>query len=304
MRLGRVTDRIGAMNVEQVPQQRPLVEAGAADQEVIGRPLPPIILAPGLAQPVAVGLKAPGGQYASSGLNALPLDVGRDKAPTDKFDSVYRRVITHLHTQALGAAEIGIHQGLAAAHEKSVGPRQTQCARQGRLEMHAVATHPGPASGRVADHQPGQGFGGTPACDLEQVLPELLLRVGLLQHILWRIVHAPQVAGVRRITATPIPRRRLQQQHAGARLARHQRGAQGSVTTADHQNIDLHIRAHAHLPRHNPTQSGLMLARLTISLQIRCWSLTKAAYSDDGPPPPIALSVAKRSVTELARSAL
>jgi len=42
---------------QQVLEQHALVELGAPDQEVFGRPLAALVLAPGLAQPVAVGLE-------------------------------------------------------------------------------------------------------------------------------------------------------------------------------------------------------------------------------------------------------
>jgi hypothetical protein len=45
---------------------------------------------------------------------------------------------------------------------------------------------------------------------------------------------------VHRIAAAPFARRGFEQHHAGARLARHQRGAQGGVAAADHQNIHFH----------------------------------------------------------------
>ena len=81
-------------------------------------------------------------------------------------------------------------------------------------------------------------FVGDAAGDLEQVLPVLLFRVGLDQHVLRRIVHAAQVARVLRIAAAPFARRGLEQQHAGAGLARHQRGAQRGVAAADHQHVE------------------------------------------------------------------
>ena len=71
-----------------------------------------------------------------------------------------------------------------------------QGAGQGRLKMHAVATHPVAAVGRSTDRQSRQRLVGLSARHLEQVLPELFFRVGLHQHILRRVVHAAQVAGV------------------------------------------------------------------------------------------------------------
>ena len=51
-------------------------------------------------------------------------------------------------------------------------------------------------------------------------------------------------------------------------------------------------------------QSALICARFTMSLHTFCSRAMKAAYSAVGPPPLTALSVAKRSVTALERSAL
>ena len=52
------------------------------------------------------------------------------------------------------------------------------------------------------------------------------------------------------------------------------------------------------------SQAAVMLARLTMSFQMLCSRLMNAANSLAGPPPPTALSVAKRSVTALDFSAL
>ncbi|MNV64220.1 hypothetical protein D3C71_1568510 [compost metagenome] len=119
-----------------------------------------------------------------------------------------------------------------------------QGARQRGLEVHAVAAHPGSAGGGFADHQARQVFVGQPARHLEQVLPELFLRVGIDQHVLRRIVHAAQVAGVGGIAAAPGAWGGFEQQHAGARLARHQGSAQGGIAAADDQYIDHSIAAH------------------------------------------------------------
>ena len=278
-------------------QQHTGVEAGAPDEEVVHRPLAALVLPPGLAQPFAVRLKAASGQHAGAGGDALALHIGRFELPAVQLDAVHRRVIAHLHPQAFGAAEVGVDQGLAAAHKKGVGAGGVQGARQGRLKAHPVAHHPRPACARGADHQPRQRLVGLATSDLEQVLPKLLFGVGAHQHVLGFVVHAAQVAGVGRVAAAPGLGRGLQQQHAGAGFAGHEGGAQGGVAATNHQHI--HIGCHvAH------SQSGLMRARLTMSLQMRCSSLMKAANSAAGPPPPTALSVAKRSVTALERRAL
>ncbi|MNT32613.1 hypothetical protein D3C72_1685060 [compost metagenome] len=78
---------------------------------------------------------------------------------------------------------------------------------------------------------------GEAAGHLQQVLPVLLFRVGLDQHVLRRVVHAAQVAGVLRIAAAPLLGRGFQQQHRSAGLARHQRGAQRGIAATDNQYV-------------------------------------------------------------------
>jgi len=115
-----------------------------------------------------------------------------------------------------------------------------QRARQRWLKVHTMAAHPVAAVAGGADHQARQVFVGQAARHLEQVLPILFFGVGLNQHILRRIVHAAQVARVGRVAAAPGARGRFKQQHAGTGLARHQRGAQGGVATANHQDVGAH----------------------------------------------------------------
>ena len=88
MRLRRIADRIGA-GLDHGLEQHALVEARAADQEVVGRPFAALVLAPGLAQPFAVRLEAAGGQHAASGLDALAAGgAGRDEAsPSSSTDT-------------------------------------------------------------------------------------------------------------------------------------------------------------------------------------------------------------------------
>jgi len=78
-----------------------------------------------------------------------------------------------------------------------------QRAREWWLEAHAVAAHPVAAIGRGTDGQAREVFVRHAACDLEQVLPVLLFGIGIDQHVLRRIVHAAQVAGVLRVAAAP-----------------------------------------------------------------------------------------------------
>ncbi|MNN22115.1 hypothetical protein D3C81_1354610 [compost metagenome] len=108
--------------------------------------------------------------------------------------------------------------------------------------MDAMAAHPVTAVGRGADGQPGQPFVSQPAGDLEQILPVLLLGVGIDQHVLRRVMHATQVTGVLGVAAAPFARGGFEQHHAGAGLAGHQRGAQGGIAAANHKDVD-HGRA-------------------------------------------------------------
>ena len=130
VRLRRVADRVGA-GVDHVLEQHALVEARAADQEVVGRPFAALVLAPGLAQPFAVRLEAAGGQHAGSAPRCARRRRRRRRSgrPSSSM-RVDRRVVADLHAQLLGAAVVGIDQRLAAAHEEGVGARQVQRARQ------------------------------------------------------------------------------------------------------------------------------------------------------------------------------
>ena len=236
VRLGGVADHVGAGLHEFFEQHAP-VEAGATNGEIVRGPFTTLVLSPGLAQPLPVGLKSAGGQHAGGGRDALVADIGGDKMAILEFQPVHRRVVAHLHTQFFGTEVVGVDERLPTAHEKRVGAAQVQRARQGRLKVHAVTAHPVAAVARRPDGEAGQGLVGLAAGDFEQVLPELFFRVGLGQHVLRGIVHAAQVARVRRIAAPPLARRGFQQQHAGPRLTRHQRGAQGGIATPNHQNI-------------------------------------------------------------------
>ena len=233
-------DGVGALR-HQVLEQHAHVEAGAAYGEVVGRPLTGLVLAPGLAQPFAVGLEAAAGHHAGARLNALrtglAVDMRSNKAAGVKLEPLDFSLVTHLDTELLSAAVVSVHQCLAAAHEERIGARQMQRARQRRLKAHAVLAHPAAAARGLTDRQARHAFGGQAAGDLEQVLPEFFFGVGFGQHVLRRVMHATQVARVHRVAAAPLARRRLEHQHAGAGFARHQGRAQGSVAATDHQNI-------------------------------------------------------------------
>src|SRR5688572_21786450 len=112
-----------------------------------------------------------------------------------------------------------------------------QRARQRRLKAHAVSAHPCTARRRSADDQARKMFVGVSCRHFQQVLQELFLGIRIDQHILGRIVHAAQVARVRRVAATPLTRRRFDQQHARSCFSSHQRCAKRRVATADYKNI-------------------------------------------------------------------
>ena len=240
VRLGGVTNGIGALD-QQMAQQCALVVARATHQKVVCRPLTTLVLSPSLAQPISVGLKTATGEHAGASGNAFTLAIRGDKLTLLHFNAVHRSLIPHLYAQPFRAAVIGIHQGFAAAHKESIGACRVQRARQGRLEVHAVATHPGPAGSGLTNHQARQGLVGLATGDFEQVLPELFFRIGLYQHILGGVMHAAQIAGVGRVAPSPFARRSFEHQHASPSLARHQCRAQSRIASTNDQYVPHRI---------------------------------------------------------------
>jgi hypothetical protein len=236
MRLRRIADRVRA-GVDHA-QQHALIEARAADQEVVGGPLAALVLAPRFAQPCAVGFEAACRQHAAACLEALRAAARGHEARAVELDRVDRRVVADLHAERFGAAVIGVHERLAAAHEEGVGARDVQRAGQRRLKAHAMRLHPRTTGRRRADHEPRQRLVGDAAGHLQQVLPVFLFGIGADQHVLRRVVHAAQIAGVLRVAAAPFARGRFEQQHRSACFARHQRGAERGIAAADHEYVD------------------------------------------------------------------
>src|SRR5690606_36996904 len=107
MRLRRIADRVRA-RIEHELQQHAGVEAGAANQEIVGGPFAIGVLSPGFAQPFAIGFEAAGGEHAGPGLDALGADPGGDEAAVAQFDAFDRRVVADPHPERLGAAVVGI----------------------------------------------------------------------------------------------------------------------------------------------------------------------------------------------------
>src|SRR5207245_10369950 len=105
-------------------EQHALVEARAADEEVLGRPLAALVLAPGFDEPFAVRLETARRQHAAAGHNAFAGGTdGSHEAIAVELDRDDGRVIADLDAELLGAAVVGIDQRLAAAPEEGVGAR-------------------------------------------------------------------------------------------------------------------------------------------------------------------------------------
>ena len=152
-------------------------------------------------------------------------------------------VVVNLNAEFFGAAVIRIDQRFATTHEKSVGSRCVQGARQGRLKAHTMFDHPRAAMVGVANGQARHVLVGEAASHFEQVLPKLFFWVGVDQHILRCIVHAAQIACVHGIATTPLKRGRLEHHDTGARFSGHQRRTQSSVATTNHQDIQTHANS-------------------------------------------------------------
>ncbi|MNP25869.1 hypothetical protein D3C76_1186950 [compost metagenome] len=90
-------------------------------------------MTPGFAEPFAVGFESASGQNAGLGLDTLGgktltidltfTDVRRDELSTLQLNVSDLCVVADLDAQLLGAAEVGINQRFAAAHEKRIGAR-------------------------------------------------------------------------------------------------------------------------------------------------------------------------------------
>src|SRR4030095_4777486 len=61
-----IADGVGT-GIDHVLEQYALVETGAADQEVVGRPFAAFVLSPSLAQPITVGFESASGEHAATG---------------------------------------------------------------------------------------------------------------------------------------------------------------------------------------------------------------------------------------------
>ncbi len=145
MRLRRIADGIGA-GVDHVLEQHALIEARTANEEIVGGPFTALVLSPRFTQPFPIRFKSAGREHTGAGFEALSAAVRCDESAGIEFNCVDRRVVADLHPERFGAAIVGVHKCLPAAHEERVGPRDMQRARKRRLKAHAVLAHPRTAS--------------------------------------------------------------------------------------------------------------------------------------------------------------
>ena len=167
--------------------------------------------------------------------------VRADGEPADEAvvegDLLHLGVVHHMHAEALGAGVERVQQRLAAAEEEGVGAGQVERAGQARLEADAAALQERQRVLRHADGHAGEPLVGLAGGDAQQVVPVLVLAIGLGQHRGGRRVHRAQVAGVAAVAAAHRLGRMLQHHDAGAGLGRGDGGAQGRVAAAEHGDV-------------------------------------------------------------------
>src|SRR5690606_29993541 len=106
MGLARIPDLVRVVPLEHMLEHDTLIELRAADPEIVDRPLAALVLAPCLAQPLAVRLKATRGQDTGACLDAFTVGVGGNEASITDIKGINRRVVAYLYTQRLGASVI------------------------------------------------------------------------------------------------------------------------------------------------------------------------------------------------------
>ena len=191
-----------ALAEEQLQHAAHVVGRAADDEVVGGRP-------PRFLQPREVRLEAAARGHhrlarwitCSTPLRITVADLNAWPSSVDVGDL---GVVEDLDAERLGGAVVGVDQRLAAAEEERVGARDVQRAAERRLETHAVLRHPGAAGRRVADRHAREPLVGLPAGDLEEVLPVLLLGIGVGEHVGGRIVHRADVARVAAVAAAEV----------------------------------------------------------------------------------------------------
>src|SRR5690606_23444850 len=123
-------------------------------------------------------------EHAGARRYPLVAHPGGPEAAVLDLDALDRRLVADAHPETLGATVVGVHHRLAAAEEEGIGARGVQRAGQRGLEARPVAHEPGPAGGRGPDGDASKLLVDQAAGDLEQVLPELLLGIGIDEDIL------------------------------------------------------------------------------------------------------------------------
>src|SRR5690554_5518544 len=137
----------------------------------------------------------------------------------------------------LGRLVVGIDQRLATAQEEGISTPEVQRAAQRRLKTYPIPFHPVGTGLRGPYHMTGQLLVGLPARDAPHVLEELLLQVGVAEHVRGLAMHAAQVAGMAAVASAPLPRRAFQQQYAGSLLSRTQGSTERRIAAPDDQHV-------------------------------------------------------------------
>jgi len=100
-----------------------------------------------------------------------------------------------------------------------------------------VFRHPGGEDLRLPNGETRQLHIDLPPADVAQVVEKLVLSVLPAEVRIARVVGAADVSGVPAVSTAHVPGRALQNQHPPRGAARRQRGAEGGVAAADHDDI-------------------------------------------------------------------
>ena len=236
MALGGIAGGLGAA-VHQQAQDAAIVVGRAADQKVVGG------VAPDLSQPLEIRLESAGRGDERPGAHLLgpagSRDEGGGEAPVADVQPGHPGVVLDGDAEALGGAIVAVHQRLAAAEKEGIRAREVERAAERRLKAGAVADHPVPAGGRLADHDPRERFVGPAAGHPGEIVPVFRLGVGVGQSIGGGLVHAAQVPGVPAVATPEVLRSRFEHQHARAGGPGGKGRAEPGVAAADHQHVDV-----------------------------------------------------------------
>ena len=237
MALRGIADVLHAL-VEQQLENRAAVIGRAADQEIVGR------LAPVLLQPFDVGFKSAGGRHQRRGADFARaidrlLQLRRQEHAVLDLEVGHFSIVDGLDAEFFSGEIERVQHRPPAAEEERIGAAEAQRAAERGLPAHALFDDPVQDVLGFPDHEFCEFFVGLPAGEAQQIVPELLLRVGPGENLGRRIVGAAHVAGVAGIAAAIEFWRAFQHQHGSARAPGADGGAQSGVAAADHQHIEF-----------------------------------------------------------------